>query len=561
MRMSQRLGRWVSYGALLSGCSTWVDLETPMPPTASAGGSAGAGTAGRAGADAPSDRAGSGAMSSGSPGVGPAAGSSSNEGGNSSAEGGAKNDPDPGLFDPLDPPLPPAVVPPGAENTDIWTAQTQLLGGRMDGVLWGTVDYSVRRPSMPEGFANGEMRTPFLWTDANGMVMLDRLLPDIDTYDPTYVNDDGSIVIGKYTSRDENQMGVFRWTPSGGATKFGPSYDNGSFQVWISEKADVVVFEQLALQGPDEVVRWTADSGFETISEAPGWPNGHIREMSADGSTLVGSRGGESTEATSGTFRWTVRGVEPLGSPPGLLDCSVTARNPVSPDGKVLFAVCGPVDSTGHTGKVFRWSEADGFTALENDDKTCFMTQVQLIAAKGTVAFGLALCGTEWRLMRWSMGSAPTTVPASAAMGLSFEQGGFADADDSGSSACGYVFPAVEVEWPPCDVFRWGPDTGYVRLPLAVGQNQGLLRAMDSTGRVIAGSSEIAGQSPHAVLWDSGERLDIQAYLTARGVDLGGRQLAEAEDVAIQGDKILVRGQAGLGDPSRDWIARIPLVR
>src|SRR3954467_8989159 len=103
--MSQRLGRWVTYGALLSGCSTWVDLETPMPPTALAGGTAG--DAGTAGAVAPSDRAGSGAGSGGGgggrPGGGAAGGKSSTEGGISSAGGGTKNDPEPGLFEPLDP--------------------------------------------------------------------------------------------------------------------------------------------------------------------------------------------------------------------------------------------------------------------------------------------------------------------------------------------------------------------------------------------------------------------------------------------------------------------------
>lgn len=558
MRMSQRLGRWVSYGALLSGCSTWVELETPMPPKASAGGTAGA--AGRAGADAPSDRAGSGAMSSGSPGVGPAGGNSSNEGGNSSAGGGAKNDPAPGLFDPLDPPLPPVLLPPDAESADIWTAETQVVEGHLNGALLGTVDYTFRRPSMPEHVVSGTMRTPFLWTDANGMVMLDRLLPDIDTYDPMYVNDDGSLVIGKYTSRDGNHMGVFRWTPSGGATKFGPAYDDGSFQLWFSEKADVVVFSHLAAQGLDEVVRWTAESGFETISEAPGWPIGHVQGMNAGGSTLVGYFGDDPTVASAGIFRWTLNGFELLGSPPGLINCYPDGGNEVSPDGKVLFGQCASADGNGIHRNVFRWSEAEGFTVLANEDKTCFMTEA-IIAADATVAFGPALCGTEWRLMRWSMGSAPTLLPASAAMGLSFEQGSFTDVDDSGSSACGAVCQPGDVM--PCDAFRWGKDTGYVRLPLLVGQNQGIPRAIDPTGRAIVGWSAIAGdnQSLQAILWESGEALGIQTYLMARGVDLGGRQLSMAQDVAIQGDTILMRGHAGLGEPARDWIARIPLVR
>jgi hypothetical protein len=77
------------------------------------------------------------------------------------------------------------------------------------------------------------------------------------------------------------------------------------------------------------------------------------------------------------------------------------------------------------------------------------------------------------------------------------------------------------------------------------------------------GWSAIAGENEtlRATLWDSGEALNIQAYLVARGVDLGGRQLSMAQDVAIQGETILVRGRAELSERAHDWIARIPLVR
>jgi hypothetical protein len=391
------------------------------------------------------------------------------------------------------------------------------------------------------------------------MVMLDRLFPDVDTYEPLYVNDDGTMVMGKYHSnRDMNEHGVFRWTPSGGAIKLGPS-DGDAAKVFVSKKGDVFVWDYVASEvgTPDKVVRWTAETGLQTISETTGWPVGVLEQLSDDGSTLVGV-------ADSGRiFRWTVaRGLELLESPPGTR-CFLSFRDFLSPDGKALFGGCGPAGEQPRTSDAYLWSEAEGFTAIQSEDKSCVMKHEGSFAPSESVAFGPALCGTEWRLMRWSTGSPPTLIPASAESGLSFEHAYFAAADDSGTSACGSVCQEDEQHTiSSCVAFQFSAEAGYVRLPKPTAEVQTSALAIDRTGLVLAGFSEIGDEalSLRAVLWDSTEALDIQAYLKARGVDLRGNQLMRASEVSIQGDTVLVWGQ-NFGGPAYDWIARIPRIR
>jgi len=559
-KMGARLGRWGSCCALLSGCSTWVDLETPrtdVPSLESGGGASGSGST-----QIPSaGGAGRGAMNTDPPGVESVGGSTSNEGGNSSRDGGGGAGHEPGLFDPLDPPSP-VLIPPGAEAPDVkWSASVLIHGGQLDRVLTGAVDYYFRRDTRPEGSADWISRAPFIWISADGLVMLDRLLPDAYMYDPDFVNADGSIVMGTYASSDTNEQGVFRWTRSDGMSKFGPKGDIvQAVQSWSSEKGDAVLVRAAHGEAPDEVVLWTAQSGYRTISDEPGWPAlASIEQFSSDGSTIVGAIVDTAADSER-LFRWTSGGVELLGGLPELPNCYAVSQ--ASRDGKVIFGSCASADRARSTRKAFRWTPTDGMTALENDDKSCYMRLVEQVSGDGAVAFGRALCGSEWRLMRWSAGSPSTELPATTVPGLSFQNTFLADSDESGRSLCGSVEKPDPSEGEvPTVAFRWDVDTGFLRLPVPDDENYGQPFAVEPSGRVAVGFSGFVYQSKHAMLWDSTGALDIAAYLTAHGVDLRSRPLFSAADVVIQDDTILVRGRGASDQPSRDWIARIPLVR
>jgi uncharacterized membrane protein len=430
-----------------------------------------------------------------------------------------------------------------------------IYAGRLDGVLVGAADYYFRRDTTPAGSYDWWRRAPFLWTEADGIVMLDRFLADADSSDPSFVTDDGSVVIGSYVSSEKNETGVFRWTRGGGASKLGPTGGIAQpVQFWSSENGDVVILRHLRDDGSSEVVRWSTESSLETISDDPRWPaQAEIEQLSADGSTIIGvDLAGDSERM----FRWAAEGAELLGGLPGLPNC-YAAVSTVPRDGKVIFGSCASADPERSTRKAFRWSEADGMKALENEDQTCFMRMVEAVSGDGKVAFGRALCGADSRLMRWS--TRGVDVPAT--MGLSFESSGVSDVDASGQSACGSVCEQVTGDESRCTGFRWNTDIGYVRLPIPSGQDDVAPRAVDPTGRIVVGLSEIVNGSSHAMLWDSSGALDIQAYLTSQGVDLRSRPLSMAHDVVIQGESILVRGRGASDGPYGEWIARIPLAR
>lgn len=488
----------------------------------------------------------------------------SNEGGNSSTEAGAGGAAEPATFEPLDPPdpPPPALVPPGAAAVPgiKWTALTAVNAGHLDGALVGDVTYDFHDPSLPDNSPDWLTSWPFVWMDGAGMQLLDRLLPDVLDYNATFVTSDGNVVTGRYFKN--NEAGVFRWTRSDGAIKIGPARAFlEAVESWTSDDGNVIVVNAPA-PAPGEVMLWTAQAGEQTLSDQPDWPaQAQAWGLSGDGSTIVGTTFDGSTRSSS-AFRWTAaKGTEPLGNLPGQTSCSV-GNGGISRDGKVLFGACSDVGPPSSR-TAFRWTEAGGLVALETPDHSCVMSYVALTTADGSVAFGVAQCGSELRLMRWSADGTTTTVPASAAPGFTFDDSYLLGIDAAGASVCGSVYRHTSTDSDnPRVAFRWGTDTGYVTLPQPNEQGFAEARAIDRKGHVMAGVLGPLNQGDrHAVLWDSSGILDVAAYLTSQGVDLQNHLLFSADEVFVKHNTLLVRGVGGVGAEARDWIARIPRVR
>jgi hypothetical protein len=187
--------------------------------------------------------------------------------------------------------------------------------------------------------------------------------------------------------------------------------------------------------------------------------------------------------------------------------------------------------------------------ALEDAAKSCSFNPRYGNEDLGSI-LGMASCSGSPRLARWSSDGALTLAPA-------FPQGssmGAAGIDASGSTA---FVPVCTSDY--CDGFRWDIGAGFVALSAPPGTHSVPI-AIDPTGVVIVGALETQ-EFGHAALWDSNGALDIAAYLSARGVDLGDAALDQALDVLIQGDKIVVTGRGQRAGVPGDWIARIPLVR
>ena len=187
--------------------------------------------------------------------------------------------------------------------------------------------------------------------------------------------------------------------------------------------------------------------------------------------------------------------------------------------------------------------------ALEDAPKSCSFYPRYGNEDLGSI-LGMASCSGSPRLARWSSDGTLTLAPA-VPQGSSI---GAAGIDASGSTA---FIPVCTSDY--CDGFRWDIGASFVALSAPPGTHSVPI-AIDPTGVVIVGALENQ-EFGHAALWDSNGALDIAAYLTARGVDLGDAALDQALDVLIQGDKIVVTGRGQHAGVPSDWIARIPLAR
>ncbi|MDO9219540.1 MAG: autotransporter domain-containing protein [Thiobacillus sp.] len=158
----------------------------------------------------------------------------------------------------------------------------------------------------------------FRWTQAGGMVGLGELAGGSFFSEAFGVSGDGSVVVGYSTSA--NGQEAFRWTQAGGMVGLGDlaggvfdSVANG-----VNSDGSVVVGRGVNASNSQEAFRWTQAGGMQSVTDwlaaagvtvAPGYLLASAKDVSADGSTVVG----ESYGGPSGTEAFLAR-VSAVGS-------------------------------------------------------------------------------------------------------------------------------------------------------------------------------------------------------------------------------------------------------
>lgn len=558
----------VWFGAALSACGGWTDLESPE--TGGSGGTTSGGVAATGGKSTTSVPPAGGKSSGtvgGTTGIGHAGDSQeppepNGVGGEPLGEGGAATAPDSRLFELLTGAAP-HLVPPGADGPGItYTASAVVDTGSLEhGVLAGGIEYCFKKPQTPFS-CDFQSREPFVWKEASGLVALDRLNVGGLAFFPSFVSDDGDTVVGAYNTGD-SFGGFFRWTKAGGATSLGEPEGTGSGTPYDMSSDGKAIVGMAKVDGKDKLDHanflWTEPGGYPALADEATWPaEAEVVSISADGLTLLGQT--PNSTDTHMAFRWTkAGGAESLGSLPGRTHCSIGSS---TANAEVIFGIC---EDDQQVGRGFRWTEATGMKELNNASNSCLMGGVSSLNTEGTVAFGSVECGDQvYAPGRWALGAGASQLPA-APSNLHFDYS--ITGSGNGKIAFGLLVPPSDGGFPfsegtpGTEAYRYSAGGTVEPLPPPSGADFTSASAIDALGLVIVGRSGSQGARSRAVLWDSSERLDIMSYLTAHGVDLNGLELTHSERVAVIDDTIVIQGFISEQNRGGAWVARIPLVR
>ncbi|WP_310447967.1 autotransporter domain-containing protein [Thiobacillus sp.] len=143
----------------------------------------------------------------------------------------------------------------------------------------------------------------FRWTQAGGMVGLGDLTGGSFFSQAFGVSSNGSVVVGYSTSASGQE--AFRWTQAGGMVGLGDLAGGGfeSVAYGVNSDGSVVVGRGLNASSSFEAFRWTQAGGMQSVTDwlaaagvtvAPGYLLASAKDVSADGSTVVGESYGPS---------------------------------------------------------------------------------------------------------------------------------------------------------------------------------------------------------------------------------------------------------------------------
>jgi uncharacterized membrane protein len=238
---------------------------------------------------------------------------------------------------------------------------------------------------------------------------------------------------------------------------------------------------------------------FQALGDLPG---GEFRSealaVSADGSTVVGwSRGPEPglpAQTSFRAFRWTpAEGMIEIVDPASTLTF-IIARD-VSADGSVVVGECYD-DSTGTSNVTCCWTAVGGLTELVDTSGTLIGVRTFGVSGDGSVIVGTAQSPTALVAYRWtsvdglqSLYPLPSSIIDGSSFGVSFD----------GSVITGQVM----IDPPDVQPFRWTEQTGVVGLGDVPG---GLFYALgfgiSADGNTIVGGARTSfGSRDEAFIW------------------------------------------------------------
>jgi probable HAF family extracellular repeat protein len=319
----------------------------------------------------------------------------------------------------------------------------------------------------------------------------------------TAVDGHGDVVVG-YASigTGDGESQAFLWTREGNG---GTLRDLGSLPApnWalcaaVSRDGLVLAGYQRTISNDQQATRWhvsgNGNVAIDMLAGLDGEGGAYALDVSGDGRVMVGtSRSPEGFRAV----RWTEHGVENLGVMEGGNDSQAYATNV---DGSIVVG--------------FGTSAEEGYSAF-----------------------------------RWTSGGGMRSLGALNTGGTSFA---FANGvSDSGAVVIGESSTAQGSR-----AFRWTERTGMVALPIPAGMLFSGAYGVSADGSVIVG---IAGNSTdrRVLVWSRTlQWIDLEAYLSGRGVDLSGWDLQGASAVSADGGSIV--GYGTHNGAHEAWIASLP---
>ena len=218
----------------------------------------------------------------------------------------------------------------------------------------------------PESDPNGKgWEEPMLWSESSGMVGLGNLEGGLFDGLAVAASADGSVIVGRSSSTlAPNTNGeAFRWTAQTGMVGLGVLVDVGYFNyslAWGVSADGSVITGTARMENGCEAFRWTQTDGMVTLGDLPGTeiPSTFATDISADGSVIVGYSGFCAGINPEKAFRWTAAtGMVDLGGLPGASD---SRARQVSADGSVVVGS----STVGSEYVATIWNEAHGTREL-----------------------------------------------------------------------------------------------------------------------------------------------------------------------------------------------------
>jgi probable HAF family extracellular repeat protein len=323
---------------------------------------------------------------------------------------------------------------------------------------------------------------------------------------------------------------------------------------------------------------WSAPPSFQGLGHLPGYDWTEARDVSDDGSVVVGWSQSSGSYNTSGEpFRWTkADGMQSLGFLPGAELTLDSAAYGVSVDGSTIVGGSG--------NRAFRWTSTDGMQSLVNN-----ALHANAVSADGSVVVGVA---NRIGAFRWTAAGGmqdlgemaghayALTADGSVIVGGTLgNRGAFRWTTESGMQDLGSLpggdgvhgtvahgvnaDGSVVVGWSGApEAFRWTSAGGMQGLGHLSGISKSAALGVSGDGSIIVGSSfrSFSFDPPNGVafIWDTAHGMrDLRHVLVSDyGLDLAGWQLSAAHAISADGRTIV--GTGAHNGTTEAWIATIP---
>jgi probable HAF family extracellular repeat protein len=258
----------------------------------------------------------------------------------------------------------------------LWTEQSGLVGlGGLPGlpatVVYGLSDGGLTAVGLA-GYGSSVRSRAFRWDINGGMIDLGTLSSSPSVYNTSYakaVSSDGAVVVGRAKSPDGRE--AFRWTAEDGMVGLGdlPGGSHSSRAADVSADGSVIVGSGTVDESGvarHRAFYWTLADGMTSMPLPDEAAYSKATAVSADGLTVVGDTGTESTFIHD-AFRWTAEaGYQMLGAPtPDTM--SINPRD-VSADGSRVvgwYGLPAPADPNAQMVRPFIWDVEHGGRDLQ----------------------------------------------------------------------------------------------------------------------------------------------------------------------------------------------------